>query len=136
MIMKEKWPTVHERDDGIRPAGPRDQCFCCGQKIGEPHKRDCAIIDQKVRLRYIFEIEADVPHFWGENEILFHRNEGSWCASNAIDELDSIDKKEGCLCKRFKCEFVEIVDDTPRRAIRTKEEMKADEQIRKLTEES
>ena len=33
------WPTVHEKDDGIRPAGRPDQCFYCKQsKIIFPNR--------------------------------------------------------------------------------------------------
>jgi hypothetical protein len=42
----DNWPLVAPNDDGIRPAGPRDACFYCRQKVGQPHKPDCVHRDE------------------------------------------------------------------------------------------
>lgn len=112
------WPLVDENDDGIRPAGKSDVCFYCNQKVGEPHGRDCVVVTKTVKLRYSFKIEVDVPHFWEKSDIEFHRNEGTWCADNALSDISDFAKKHGCLCDVFEAKFLEIVDGTPKRAFR------------------
>lgn len=112
------WPLVDAKDDGIRPAGPPDECFYCRRKVGEPHGAECVIVTKRVRVRYIFEIDIDVPHFWDEHTLLFHRNDSTWCADNAIAQIEDSAPEPGCLCNAFTCEYVGISDDTPRREIR------------------
>lgn len=111
-------PIVHKFDDGIRPAGKPDECFYCKQKVGQPHKPDCVCVEKTVRLKYTFEVEVQVPHGWTPESINFHRNESSWCADNALSELEAYAHKNGCLCGVFHSEFIEVVDDTPTRKIR------------------
>jgi hypothetical protein len=41
--------------NGPRPAGPPDECFYCGQKIGQKHKSDCVCRDRSVMVRMIVE---------------------------------------------------------------------------------
>jgi hypothetical protein len=118
--MDEKWPIVLKNDEGIRPAGNPDECFYCKSKVGELHKKDCVIVTKIVKVKYTFEIEICVPHSWDQDQINFHRNESSWCASNAIDDLVEFDNKVGCLCPYFEAEYIEVVDNTPVRL--TKEE--------------
>lgn len=112
----ETWPLVEEEDFGIRPGGPPDECFYCQRKVGEEHEKSCVVIVKKVRLRYIFVVDVYEPHGSDKEMIVFHRNESSWCASNALDELELHDDQERCLCDRMVCEFVETLDDVPRRA--------------------
>lgn len=111
------WPLVDPKDDGIRPAGPQDACLYCKQKIGNPHRSDCVIVQKRVRLRYCFVVDVSMPHAWTPKEILAHRNQGTWCADNAIEELEALISDKSCLCDRFKAEFVDVVDDTPTRGI-------------------
>jgi hypothetical protein len=117
--MNKQWPIVLENDDGIRQAGPKDECFYCGRKIGHEHKRDCVVVHKKVLLRYTIEIPLEFPHFWTKEQIEFDRNEGSWCASNIIGELEQVSEFSGCLCGNVKAEFVRVIDDTPNRAVTT-----------------
>ena len=105
------WPKVLPNDDGIRPAGPSDECFYCQAKVREAHAFDCVTIHKKVRVRYIFDIEVEVPYVWDKQQFEFHRNESTWCANNAIDELQA--QTQECLCPYFKAEFLEDVDNTP-----------------------
>jgi len=111
--MTDKWPIVLPKDDGIRPAGKKDECFYCGQKIGQPHGRDCVTITKRVRVRCIIEYVIDVPHHWTKEDIEFHRNDNTWCASNAVDELKELEQKIGCLCPASRFEFVGVTDSKP-----------------------
>ena len=112
------WPLVDPNDDGIRPAGKPDECLYCRQKVGEPHTLDCNVVQKKVKLRYVFEIEVMEPHFWDADDVEFHRNESSWCADNALSELEELTKDGRCLCNCFHAEFIEVVDATPVRKLR------------------
>ena len=116
------WPTVLPNDDGIRPAGKPDECFYCHRKVGQLHKEDCVTITKLVRLRYIIEVDIEMPHSFDAHDIEFNRNEGSWCADNCLDEIEAHCRKEenvgSCLCNRFKAEFVSVLDSTPRQHTR------------------
>jgi hypothetical protein len=112
-----EWPLVDEHDDGIRPAGKPDECFYCNQKIGQPHGRECVMVEKKILIRYTIEIPIMIPHFWTKEQLEFHRNEGSWCKSNLIRELQKYDEEQ-CLCGVTQAEYVRTIDDTPTREIR------------------
>ncbi len=112
------WPVVVPNDDGIRPAGSPDRCFYCNAGMGEPHGRECAVVTKRVRVRYSFEIEIEVPHHWDEQMVLFHRNDSSWCADNALAELEAITNGDDCLCNAFQCEYIGVSNDTPTRTVR------------------
>lgn len=112
------WPLVAVNDDGIRPAGRPDRCFYCQQRVGMPHTRTCVVILKRIRVRYIFTVEIDVPHSWDKDTVEFHRNESSWCGDNALDDIDQFVPVGACLCPFMACEFVEVVDETPKRDLR------------------
>jgi hypothetical protein len=112
------WPIVDVNDDGIRPAGPQDACIYCGQKIGMRHGTECVMVKKTVKLRYTYDIEVEVPHFWDSQDIEFHRNESTWCANNSLSELEETQKRDGCLCHVFDCAFLGVVDDNPRAKLR------------------
>ena len=122
--MQSDWPLVIEGDAGIRPATRDDGCFYCHQTIGQPHSNDCVVVKKKIRVRYIYELELEVPHFWDKDNFEFHRNEGSWCADNGIRELmeffgfDDDSYEGGCSCSNFQAEYVTTVDDTPKRLVK------------------
>jgi hypothetical protein len=118
-----EWPLVAENDDGIRPAGPQDECFYCHQKIGKPHGKDCVIVEKVIKVRYTFEIEIKVPHHWGKKEFEFHRNESSSCFNNVLGELEAYgDSKHGCLCGIGHAKYLGVVDATPTRELREPDE--------------
>jgi hypothetical protein len=85
---------IHERK---RANG---HCFYCDEKTGTPHKDDCVCVCRKVRVRLTIEYEIDAPAAWDKAQVEFHRNHGSWCANNALSELDEYAAREdvGCLC--------------------------------------
>lgn len=121
LLTAEGWPIVALNDDGIRPAGRQDECFYCRQKVGHPHSQTCVIVQKRVRVRYTFEVDINVPYAWGKEQIEFHRNDSSWCADNAIQELEN-QAEQGCLCPRFSAEFVRVLDATPTRHLRSGDE--------------
>lgn len=82
----------------MRPASDKEECFYCHQPIGSEHHPDCVLIKKKVMVRMTVEYEVKVPAHWDKHMIEFHRNDGSWCADNALDELAEIGGGDGCLC--------------------------------------
>ncbi len=107
------FPLVLSNDDGIRPAGRPNACFYCNRNIGEPHSSHCVAVKKLVQVRYVFTIGVYIPHFWGKSDVLSHRNGGSWCADNALDEIGSAISDSRCLCGNFKCESMHEIDGTP-----------------------
>lgn len=114
------WPLVHPQDDGIRPAGPPDECFYCHQKVGKPHSPECVIVTRRVRVRYTFDIEVDAPYHWDKDDFEYHRNNSS-CQNNMIDDVANYaaNLADECMCGRANAEFVGVVDNTPRRETRS-----------------
>ena len=92
--------------NSMRPASKLEQCFYCRQPIGAEHKSDCVLVKKTVRIRVIIEYDVFVPHSWSKEDIEFHRNESSWCASNIIDELKELESSGNCLCSHTHCECV------------------------------
>lgn len=128
----ENWPIVLERDYGIRPAGPQDECFYCQQKVGQKHKKECVTIEKMVKYNVL--VEGSIvgtftrldPHHWTEEDCNFHKNLGTWCASNALKEIVWNDEEQGrqiilkvekeydeCACDLLDFEFVEVTDPGP-----------------------
>lgn len=116
ITMKEEYKmekfVVLENDDGIIPASKKGECIYCGSKIGEYHKSDCVTITKKVKVRYSFEIEIEVPRSWDKEQIEYARNNGRWCADNSLLEMQLYaDENNTCLCPFFKCEVLESLPD-------------------------
>lgn len=95
-------------EEAMRPAATARECFYCHQKIGDQHKVDCVLIKKKVRIRMVIEYEIEVPNDWDKAQIEFQRNEGSWCANNALGELRRAFDAEGvpCLCGVAEFEYL------------------------------
>jgi hypothetical protein len=87
-------------ENGPRPAGEPGVCFYCGVPLGQRHKAECVCVTRKARIRLTVEYEIDVPAYWEPKDVHFHREESSWCASNAIAELrERFDQEDGaCMC--------------------------------------
>lgn len=83
--------------------GTPDKCFYCPAKLGEPHDPECICPQRTVVLEAKIEMVVKVPANWTEADIMFHRNEGSWCAGNLVDELQAGPE---CLCPNTEFSFV------------------------------
>ena len=90
----------------MRPASAKEQCFYCQQPIGQPHKDDCVMIVKRVKVRMVVEYEVEVPAYWSGEQIEFHRNQGSWCADNAIEELEALSESQKCLCHHAHFQYI------------------------------
>lgn len=93
-------------EKAMRPASDKRQCFYCQQAIGEPHKPECVLIHKMVKVRMTIEYGIEVPADWDKDQIEFHRNDGSWCSDNALDELKEVSELGGCLCHVSEFEYL------------------------------
>lgn len=82
-------------DNGPRPAGPSHRCFYCDKELGLCHAHDCVIPTRTVMVRAVIEYPIEVPESWAKEKIEFHRNLGSWCSGNIVEELRALSE---CLC--------------------------------------
>lgn len=93
--------------DAMRPASNAQACFYCQQPVGGHHLTTCVLVVKRVKVRMIVEYEVEVPSTWDKYAVEFHRNEGSWCSSNILHELEELDSQKGCLCRATTFEFLE-----------------------------
>lgn len=96
--------------NAMRPASDNCECFYCQVPIGGTHKPDCVLVRKKVKVRMIVEYEIEVPYSWDKEQIEFHRNDGSWCSDNALEELEALGGEDACICP--VTEFVYIGEET------------------------
>lgn len=82
---------------GPRPAGRDDECFYCQRPVGELHDLGCVLRLRRVVVRMTVEFPVEVPDSWTAEDIEFHRNEGTWCATNVLPELEAAIPEDGCL---------------------------------------
>lgn len=99
--------TVTEK--AMRPASAERRCFYCHQDVGATHNDDCVLINRKVRVRLTIEYDIEVPAFWDPGTIEHHRNASSWCANNALSELDAA-FPNGCMCGSAEFAFLRETD--------------------------
>lgn len=88
-------------DHGPRPAGELTECFYCHQPIGSEHKSDCVLRQKTVLIQATIRMVVAVPEDWNGDNIEFKYNEGSWCSSNIISDLQQFEDNKnnsGCLC--------------------------------------
>ena len=90
--------TVTEK--AMRPVSDAKECYYCHKRLGSFHEDHCVLINKKVKIRMTIEYEVSVPNHWKKNDVEFHRNESSWCAGNAIEELSKLSGENGCLCNK------------------------------------
>lgn len=99
-------PNVHRKDDGIRPAGPPDQCFYCHAKVGNPHAQNCVAVKKVVRMRFVVEIDTEQPFSWTNEHIEeFEKHEG-YCLQNLH------------LAPVISCHVVRVIDPGPTITVR------------------
>lgn len=102
-MQKDDWTVGKE---GIRPAGPPDRCLYCGEPEGRTHKPTCAVRERTVVVRMVVEYVVLVTESADQEMIEFHRNNGRWCANNALVELEHLAERVGCLCDHARFELV------------------------------
>lgn len=114
------WPLVKPDDDGIRPGKGNertDQCLYCRQVVGSEHLKDCDTVKRQVRIRVTLELNVEVPYFWTQKDIEFHRGRSSWCANNIVRDQEQYlcdnEKNNICLCENFSTEFLKETDRKP-----------------------
>lgn len=95
-----------ERPGNVKPG----QCFYCHQPIGSFHGDECVLIEKQVQVDLKLRYCVMVPAHWTAGDVEFHRNEGSWCADNLVEELQKIrdqgNEVDECLCNDAKFTFV------------------------------
>lgn len=96
-----------------RPAGVAGECFYCRQLVGSPHSETCVLWTRKVLVRFEITMPVDTPHSWTEEDINFHFQDSSWCASNVVEMLQELENStdNGCLCPYVTAEYVGEVED-------------------------
>lgn len=130
-VTLDHWPKVIPNDYGIRPAGPQDACFYCRQQIGEFHGSTCVCVEKRVKytvfhgddhVGYFTRLE---PYIWNNAWCEQHKNESSYCADNAVDDIEWLDTpaaktaiaavqgNESCACGILWFYVHEVVDPGP-----------------------
>lgn len=114
MIKENTFKVTFE--NGVRPAGKQDECFYCQEKIGGYHKEDCVMRSKTVVVDYTFRMVLTFPISFDKDMIEFNRNDATWCADNALNELIKsqkyLAKQENCIYKcmcradKFKAKFI------------------------------
>lgn len=96
-------------EKAMRPASTARQCFYCQQPVGANHTDDCVLVVRLVKVRITMEIEIEVPASWDKELIEFARNDGSWCSSNIVRDIErAIDRAENqCICDRTNVEYID-----------------------------
>lgn len=98
------------KDDGSRPAGKPGVCFYCrraGTLKAEDHAPDCVVPQRTVVLDVTIRYVTAVPRSWEPAQILFQRNDGSYCMDNELDVIRrSVEDDHQCLCGRSAVLFI------------------------------
>lgn len=96
-------------EKAMRPASKERRCFYCLEPVGGCHKSDCVLVSKRVMVRMVVEYEVEVPSDWDKEAIEFHRNDSSWCANNALDELGKLygeEEEATCMCWCTKFDYL------------------------------
>lgn len=116
---------VLPNDNGIRPAGEKDQCFYCGSRVGEIHGPKCVILVKIVEYRVLYEGKVagtfirEEPYHWDAADCEGHKNQSSWCKGNANEHIQwIIDPPElgECSCGQIEFRFHRTVTEGPIRS--------------------
>lgn len=108
-MIQENKVTLDDTRSQNGGRGTPDKCLYCTAAIDTPHDSDCVCPQRTVVLEAKIQMVVEVPIFWSEEDILFHRNEGSWCATNLVDELQ---RGPDCLCDHAEFSFVREANET------------------------
>lgn len=104
-------PETHRvtPENGVRPAGKDNECFYCHQPLGTEHLVDCALRTRTVLVEYRVLVVKHYPTDpdWDAHLVEFQINDGSWCCSTILGELESLDERDGrCLCANVHATYV------------------------------
>jgi hypothetical protein len=105
-------PETHKvKKSDERPARMDGTCFYCREPIGGTHKPGCVCRTRSVVLEYRIQVCRGVPEDSPKSSVLFHQNEGTWCANNILDELrelvgDDENPTGRCLCTNTNVVFL------------------------------
>jgi len=94
------------RSSDARPAGKPNECFYCQQPVGQFHTEECVVPKRIVWIRMSIQYPIAVPASWDHEMIRHARNDSTWCASNAVDEVVNFENHKSCLCKHVEFEYV------------------------------
>lgn len=108
------WPV--EAD----PRNVDNTCMYCGAKEGEQHNQGCVCRRRSIVMKMEMNIVMEVPENWEVSTCEFNKNDGTWCASNIIQDLQKIDKDLGWLCGMVNFKYL-------------REAMQEDEENQKFT---
>lgn len=97
-------------DEGIRPAGPKDECFYCRAKVGGTHGMECVIRQRTVIVELTIRVAALLPEWWDADAIEFKYNESSSCKSGILEDILAMQNRMrpagNCLCGAGEVTFV------------------------------
>lgn len=112
--------------NGPRPRGLPTECFYCHVPLGVEHTPECVIRSRTVVIRQTIEYTIAVPEHWNRGNIEFHYNDSSWCASNALVDLDLLFNTEDnpCMCDASQIAYVREADE-----IETEQYLKGQERL-------
>jgi hypothetical protein len=69
---------------------------------------DTPTTKQKFKVRLTVEYEVEYPNDFDKYDVEFHRNESSWCAGNALKELEAIKNgTSSCICGLASFDVIE-----------------------------
>jgi len=96
-----------------RPAKMDGRCFYCDKKIGEEHDSKCVLIKKRIKVRAVIEYQTEMPARWGKREFESHRNDGGWCGSNIIGDLEMHKEKyaKHCMCGDVECQYIKTMSE-------------------------
>ena len=89
MMKRDDWKAG---EFSVRPAGDPDKCFYCGVNLGEQHKAACVIRQRTVVVDVTIRMVRLIPEKWTAEDLEFVMNNGSWCATNIISEIEHLDE--------------------------------------------
>lgn len=107
-MKRDNW-LVTERDtrSGNGGAGVPHKCFYCTAATGTEHDAECVCRRRTVVVRMTVEHIVVVPESWNSDQINFHRNDSSWCVSNAFRQLADLSDSSGqCHCGHTEVEYL------------------------------